>query len=71
MACLEVMEEALEGDGSTGTMPDVSPSDAARWILSNLIAKGYRIERPPLPPCDDRCGPAAHTADCPNDRTHG
>lgn len=33
---LELIEEALEGDGSTPTMPDVTPSDAARWILSAI-----------------------------------
>lgn len=44
---LEVMEDALEGDGSTNTMPDVSPADAARWIYSALNKHGYLVVKYP------------------------
>ncbi len=38
---LKVCVDVLAGDGSTGTMPDVSPADAATWILCALHEHGY------------------------------
>ena len=40
---LEVAIEALEGDGSTGRMPDVAPWQAAVWVLEALDRRGYSV----------------------------
>ena len=42
---LKLCIDALDGDGSTGTMPDVSPADAAIWVLTALHEAGYRFIR--------------------------
>ena len=42
---LEIMAEALEGDGSTEYMPDVTVDQAARYVLGALNAHGYVISR--------------------------
>ena len=42
---LEIMAEALEGDGSTSYMPDVTPEQAARYVYGALNAKGFAISR--------------------------
>jgi hypothetical protein len=44
LTILEIIAEALEGDGSTAFMPDVTPDQAARYIYGALNAKGYEIE---------------------------
>jgi hypothetical protein len=43
LTVLAVMTEALEGDGSTTTMPDVTPDEAARYVYGALDANGYTI----------------------------
>ena len=43
---LEIMAEALEGDGSK-YVQDVTVDEAARYILGALNAKGYVIARKP------------------------
>lgn len=43
LAAVEVAAEALAGDGSTSTMPDVTPDQAARWMLAALDDAGYVI----------------------------
>lgn len=45
LAAVEVAAAALEGDGSTSTMPDVTPDQAARWMVAALDAAGYIIAR--------------------------
>ena len=45
MCILEIIEDALEGDDSTGFMPDVTPGQAARWSVQMLDKKGYAIIR--------------------------
>lgn len=42
---IDLMEDALDGDGSTEYMPDVTQGQAARYIISNLYANGYAIVR--------------------------
>lgn len=42
---LELIEEALEGDGSTAYMPDVTPAQAARYVVSALNFNGFVISK--------------------------
>lgn len=43
LTLMEIMEGALDGDGSTPYLPDVTPADAVRWIITTLYSKGYAI----------------------------
>ena len=40
---VEAVMEALDGDGSTGNMPDVTPGHAAVWILRAFNDRGWKI----------------------------
>ena len=40
---LRVCINALDGDGSTLYLPDVTPADAAIWIMIALDDHGYKI----------------------------
>lgn len=42
---IEVAVRSLDGDGTTATMPDVTPEQAVRWIIAALIEHGYVIVR--------------------------
>lgn len=43
---IEAIIDALDGDGSTGVMPDVTPGHAAVWIARDLERRGWRIVKP-------------------------
>lgn len=43
LALQETIEDTLAGDGSTSTMPDVTPSEAARYIAEALV-KSVRFQ---------------------------
>lgn len=43
MRVLDVATSALDGDGSTSTLPDVRPDEAARWIVAAIHDAGFLI----------------------------
>lgn len=45
MKIMTTAVEALHGDGSTSTMPDVEPWQAAVWMIGALDEAGYRFVR--------------------------
>lgn len=50
---IEAIIDALDGDGSTGVMPDVTPGHVAVWITRDLERRGWRVVKPIDPEPDE------------------